>query len=558
MKKYLGQTGLTILWNKIKTIFNNKVDKVEGKQLSTEDFTTLLKTKLEGLTNYDDTELQTKIDALKVRLDTILDSENTTTVIDTFQEIEAFLQGVTNTETLTGLLQEMKSEIVAMIPSNYVTTDTNQTITGNKKFNSPIKIYPNVESGIQDGILLHDSSTGIGEGLRITWTSADFTNKVILYGDPSRSMLRCVGLFTADGFKTLKGTSSQFLKADGSVDSTSYLPTSGGTITSISDRAIKLNTSDANAWSSISFVGDDNYLGYNKSNAVFFVSKPLTIGSLNNTVWHKGNDGAGSGLDADLLDGKHDGELTASYFNPITLDSSVNLNYTDNGVFQWIDDENPINSYCKNSICFCLANNRNEKIQIAYGYNSPYLVCRTGNKTSNFTPWRKFAFTDSTVVNSEKLQGYIIGENNGNIVRYSPFPSADQLVTDGYIEEVNKQNTEHYLKGVCKWISANFSNGGMFQGAVFPNARGFVQIYCYPNNNNLNSEGLSNNISGIYVARSGSISSFGTIEGVWRYNNIVNNGGHINTLSDSNGTFFNRQKLEALEARIATLESSAS
>ena len=35
-----------------------KVDKIEGKQLSTEDFTTALKTKLQGLNNYDDAEIK--------------------------------------------------------------------------------------------------------------------------------------------------------------------------------------------------------------------------------------------------------------------------------------------------------------------------------------------------------------------------------------------------------------------------------------------------------------------------------------------------------------------
>ena len=39
----------------------NKVDKVEGKGLSTEDFTAELKTKLEGLNNYDDTEIKEDI-----------------------------------------------------------------------------------------------------------------------------------------------------------------------------------------------------------------------------------------------------------------------------------------------------------------------------------------------------------------------------------------------------------------------------------------------------------------------------------------------------------------
>lgn len=44
-----------------KTNIANKVDKVEGKGLSTEDFTSELKAKLEGLSNYDDTEIKEDI-----------------------------------------------------------------------------------------------------------------------------------------------------------------------------------------------------------------------------------------------------------------------------------------------------------------------------------------------------------------------------------------------------------------------------------------------------------------------------------------------------------------
>lgn len=87
--------------------------------------------KVETLSNYNDTEikatadaLQTSLDALKSRLDTLVGSGDVSTVIDTFNEIEAFLQGVTNTQTLTGLLQEMKTEIVALIPTNTVDLTT--------------------------------------------------------------------------------------------------------------------------------------------------------------------------------------------------------------------------------------------------------------------------------------------------------------------------------------------------------------------------------------------------------------------------------------------------
>lgn len=49
----------------IATLEENKVDKVEGKGLSTEDFTTELKSKLESLENYDDTEIKEDISNLE-------------------------------------------------------------------------------------------------------------------------------------------------------------------------------------------------------------------------------------------------------------------------------------------------------------------------------------------------------------------------------------------------------------------------------------------------------------------------------------------------------------
>lgn len=52
MSKYLDSNGLLYLWGKIKALAGGKVDKVEGKGLSTNDFTTEDKNKLTGLENY--------------------------------------------------------------------------------------------------------------------------------------------------------------------------------------------------------------------------------------------------------------------------------------------------------------------------------------------------------------------------------------------------------------------------------------------------------------------------------------------------------------------------
>jgi len=52
MSKFLDQNGLKLVWDKVKELLGRKVDAVEGKGLSTNDYTTEEKTKLEGLSNY--------------------------------------------------------------------------------------------------------------------------------------------------------------------------------------------------------------------------------------------------------------------------------------------------------------------------------------------------------------------------------------------------------------------------------------------------------------------------------------------------------------------------
>ena len=51
-KKYVDGNGLLYVWQKIKALLTGKVDKVDGKGLSTNDYTTEEKNKLAGLNNY--------------------------------------------------------------------------------------------------------------------------------------------------------------------------------------------------------------------------------------------------------------------------------------------------------------------------------------------------------------------------------------------------------------------------------------------------------------------------------------------------------------------------
>lgn len=52
MGQFLTKNGLSHVWLTLKSKLNAKVDKVEGKQLSSNDYTTVEKNKLAGLSNY--------------------------------------------------------------------------------------------------------------------------------------------------------------------------------------------------------------------------------------------------------------------------------------------------------------------------------------------------------------------------------------------------------------------------------------------------------------------------------------------------------------------------
>lgn len=89
---------------------SSKVDKVTGKQLSTEDFTTALKNKLSALNNYDDTAINSAISKLRTDFDTLV-SGDTTTAIKSFNEIIAFLDGISDSEDLEGIIASIEQQI---------------------------------------------------------------------------------------------------------------------------------------------------------------------------------------------------------------------------------------------------------------------------------------------------------------------------------------------------------------------------------------------------------------------------------------------------------------
>lgn len=96
-----------------KSELEGKVDKVVGKQLSTEDFTTLLKEKLESLKNYDDAELVSRIDAIQETIDTLF-SKDASSAIESFNEIITFLEGIEDSQSLDNIIASIEQQIAAV------------------------------------------------------------------------------------------------------------------------------------------------------------------------------------------------------------------------------------------------------------------------------------------------------------------------------------------------------------------------------------------------------------------------------------------------------------
>jgi hypothetical protein len=265
-------------------VLDTKVDKVAGKNLSTEDFTTAEKTKLASLGGTQDLSLLAP-----------LLSPNFTGI-----PIAPTAAAGTNTSQIA-TTAFVNSTVASATNANYVNLAGNQTVSGNKTFNNNItinSILVGKGSGIQSTLFgnaanatkdnttaigfmslngnsgisntsvgtnamrnsgLTSMSTAIGEGSGTGVTtgsgntflghSANVTNNsaienatsigyqalvtssnTIQLGNSNVTDVKTNGSYTGTGFKTLTGTSSQYLMADGSVSSGS----SGSTSTSAS------------------------------------------------------------------------------------------------------------------------------------------------------------------------------------------------------------------------------------------------------------------------------------------------------------------------------------
>lgn len=125
-----------------------------------------------------------------------------------------------------------------------------------------------------------------------------------------------------------------------------------------------------------------------------------------NTLWHAGNDGARSGLDADLLDGFHKSDI---YDNVTAKLSSLNDVLNSNGIriygFGYGDSASVANKPAGNSDArgtigfggiYC-------PMQLSWQYLGTDLYIRT-KYSGNWQGWKRIAFTTDNVASATRLQ----------------------------------------------------------------------------------------------------------------------------------------------------------
>lgn len=192
--------------------------------------------------------------------------------------------------------------------------------------------------------------------------------------------------------------SSQFLKGDGSLDNTAYLPLSGGTIKGSGANIFSINRTDGNPVIRFEYNGEIlGRIGYDVSgNAV------AQYGGNYHTLIHSGNIGSQSVLKAYYIQTPYTYE-GSNYISDTTTAETI---IPDSLAFPAMMQNT---AWCGGwSTTFTLTGYKQYgggQLSIEYNALTPRAALRNYNQSiSGWTNWREFAFLDSNVASATKLQ----------------------------------------------------------------------------------------------------------------------------------------------------------
>ena len=297
-----------------------------------------------ALSNY---ALSSDVEAVSTKLNDFLEGSDTDNIINKWKELEIFLSGLSQSDNLATILgnKAEKTDLAKYIP---IAGETD--ITGEKNFIGGLKIngspiYYDTEKKywkLEGDLLVTGGVTIYGnEG---TYTPSTIMD-AILYDDTTlginaQGQLYVKGGTGGGGISSV--TSQMIVDALGytpasAIALSGYLPLSGGIIERNDRKLLLLRNTDSEGASTLWFSGDFNtysegaQIAYNNKQGSFTFGNhkaytnnskgiasiritsdnKIQVGDINFTdgyvydIWHAGNDGSGSGLDADLLDGIH-------------------------------------------------------------------------------------------------------------------------------------------------------------------------------------------------------------------------------------------------------------
>lgn len=341
------------------------VQKEEGKGLSTNDYTNADKTKVTNLTDYvtGGTGAVTDANAATITLskknpvngsastDTVVINKATTTTAGVMSaadktKLDAALTASDNIATATKLATARTIWGQAFDGSANVSGD--MTGVGNIKIDSNKAIYVKDTTGENVDALFFNAENDLHLGYGITAKGyKTFINGNQIYFRTSSShneRMRItsdgkVGIGTSAPDSDLHVSGNRYnLKLNCTTDSTKDSTFIFGSSSNKNTAWRIVDNPTSGLWLQYGVSGADTHnmtiSGMNATNlnALEVKAKNLTVNG--SKVWHAGNDGTGSGLDADLLDGVQNGEVTAKYLNPITEAGDLN-HLTKNGIYYY-------------------------------------------------------------------------------------------------------------------------------------------------------------------------------------------------------------------------------
>lgn len=398
----------------------------------------------------------------------------------------------------------------AKLDGRYVTKDSDQTIGGSKTFTyGYIKAETLLmfkDKSVSDGIYIApkpDGGVAFSAHTNYGWTA-------------NIGSISHAGDLTMKSFIKTGGTSSQFLKADGSVDGTPYATVASVTALTNSLAAFVKKAGDTmSGYLYIAMNGRTTRFGSENSafshyitdatnghwfNRPVYVSGDIYAGSgYNQKVWHAGNDGSGSGLDADLLDGWHrddirKGVLCFQRFSGTQTAGGVDLNTLapDGGAISnygettyWANA--PQGATYGVALKFSWADtNLGGMLFADINHNSATDVTRslwwrasgTVNGAKAWGGWHQIAFTDGNVASATKLADNTAFKAWGQVFFQNgkPQPVSGNLtdvgsITSGYYY-LNNSSTNPYLRLTLNsrnWYVQAFTDK-LFVGAGIANS----------------------------------------------------------------------------------------